>query len=451
MFDREVLEATRALCTAGGSLASGELQQKLQQRFDISEEEFIFIVNGCSRFLLVRGPSAVGGEFVGDCTVVARTSLRLCSAYSRGKCAEDGACQHLHLCRFFIYGNCRFGKGRKPCKFCHDFRSEHNYRLLRECTLHELDDEQLILLLLQNDNTLLPEVCSHYNKGSPPFGDCTFKESCTKVHLCLHFVQGTCAFGLKCKRQHAFSQHGSRMLEERGLSRDVIQELPFIYRNIFLLTSACTEKIPEDFEQSDEICLHFIRNSCRFNNECRRVHFHLPYKWELFDGVSWTDLPDMEDIERDYCDPFNTHSLSHKPINFLSMRRGSRQVRRLSTVSSVTRPPHYVLTTDWLWYYKGEQGNWIEYGQMDEKQRTMSVTSQSLENLFLSDRTAEVQVMKGHREYILSFKDMYQRNPKHNTKRRVRRRPRFVSVVEVQQSYAKDGSPMRTSPVQVCY
>ena len=45
------------------------------------------------------------------------------------------------------------------------------------------------------------------------------------------------------------------------------------------------------------------------------------------------------------------------------MIRGSQFVRRLSTVSSVTKPPHYTLTTDWLWFYKGERGGWVEYGQ----------------------------------------------------------------------------------------
>ncbi len=32
---------------------------------------------------------------------------------------------------------------------------------------------------------------------------------------------------------------------------------------------------------------------------------------------------------------------------------------------------------------------------------------------------------------------MYQRNPKHNTKRRVRRRPRFVSINEVEAKAAQ--------------
>lgn len=434
-YSREVRLATSFLCSSTGAMPLLQLHRKLLQRCNVTEEEFCYIVQECPRFLLVRGPD-------GDLTVVAQTSLRLCSAYAREECrSPPGGCPHLHLCKYFIYGNCRFGKGRKSCKFSHDIRSDHNFRLLRECTLHELNEEQLFMLLLQNDPALLPEVCLHYNKGSTPHGSCTFQENCTKVHLCQHFVQDDCVFGRRCKRQHAIDQHGRRMLEERGLSGDVIHELPCIYRNIHYLTAAAaaTEKCPDSSfnavdltDETKEICLHFFRNSCKFQNGCRCVHFHLPYKWEVFDGVTWIELQHMEDIEQDFCDPSKTESSSDQPVDFLEMTQESQPVRRLSTVSSVTKPPHYILTTVWLWYYKGDQGDWVEYGQPDEKQCTTSVTSRTLEEAFLSDRTAEVKVMKGQRQYVISFKDMYQRNPKHRTKRRVRRRPRFVSVAEME-------------------
>lgn len=287
-------------------------------------------------------------------------------------------------------------------------------------------------------------MCLHYNKGSGPHGACSFPDTCTKVHLCLHFVQGDCMFGPKCKRQHAIDERSRRMLEERGLSGDVIHNLPSIYRNLHHLTAAShtenfSDAIFKPAAQTYErnICLHFIRHSCKFQEKCLRVHFHLPYKWEVFDGDTWTDLRHMEDIERAFCDPSQTQSCSTQPVDFLTMTQESQPVRRLSTVSSVTKPPHYLLTTEWRWYYKGDQGSWVEYGQPDEKQRSTSVTSSRLEELYLSDRTAEVTVLKGQRQYVISFKDMYQRNPKHNTKRRVRRRPRFVSAAEVENQVAQ--------------
>lgn len=41
--------------------------------------------------------------------------------------------------------------------------------------------------------------------------------------------------------------------------------------------------------------------------KCWRVHFGLPYKWEVELDEVWIDLPDNEVIERDYCDPAKIH------------------------------------------------------------------------------------------------------------------------------------------------
>ncbi|KAA0720627.1 Tetratricopeptide repeat protein 41 [Triplophysa tibetana] len=329
---------------------------------------------------------------------------------------------------------------RKACKFSHNIQSKHNYPLLRECTLHELNEDDLFLLLLQNDPTLLPEVCAHYNKGSGLFGSCTFMERCTKVHICQHFVQDACLFGPKCKRQHSIDEHSRRMLEERGLGGDLIHDLPYIYQNVHRLNLQTLQNElisepglnPVAQTEKNEICLHFIRGKCKFQDQCVLVHFNLPYKWEVNDGKSWRDLRNMEDIERAYCDPKNEHSPGSRRVDLLSMTRNRDPVRRLSTVSSVSKPNHYILTTEWVWYYKGDHENWMEYGKPDDKQRVTSVTSRELEKAYVEDSTAEVTVIKGNRHYFVSFPDMYQRNPKHNTKRKVRRRPRFVSVNDVE-------------------
>ncbi|XP_042339046.1 protein mono-ADP-ribosyltransferase PARP12-like, partial [Plectropomus leopardus] len=103
-LSREVQLATSILCSSAGSMQLQQLHRQLLQRCNISEEEFSAMVYKCPRFLLVGGPS-------GDPTVVARTSLRLCGRYGRedaGCCRED--CPQLHLCRYFLFGTCRFGK-----------------------------------------------------------------------------------------------------------------------------------------------------------------------------------------------------------------------------------------------------------------------------------------------------------------------------------------------------
>ncbi|XP_066525570.1 protein mono-ADP-ribosyltransferase PARP12b [Hoplias malabaricus] len=441
-YSRVIHHATSVLCGQKGAMELAQLHKKVYQRIDISDRDFWYIVKKCPRFVVVQSREAMDSRAAG-CVIVAKTSLRLCQNYAKQLCF---GCQDLHLCKYFVYGNCRYGKGRKECRFSHNIQSEHNYPLLRECTLHELQEEELFLLLLQNDPSLLPEVCSHYNKGSGLFGACTFKERCTKVHICQHFVQDSCIFGAKCKRHHSFDEYSRRMLEERGLSADNIQDLPYLYQNVYHLKShemdrekvtSLSERPLLMAEEKSEICLHFIRGKCRFLEQCKRVHFNLPYKWEVYEVDGWTDLRGMEEIERAYCDPKNSHSPGSKPVDFLSMTRANDPVRRLSTASSITKPAHYILTTQWIWYYKGDHENWIEYGRPDDKQRVTSVTSRDLEEAFLTGNTPEVTVIKAKRHYLVSFQDMYQRNPKHNTKRRVRRRPRFVSISEVESKVAQ--------------
>ncbi|KAG7257570.1 hypothetical protein CRUP_017317, partial [Coryphaenoides rupestris] len=299
--------------------------------------------------------------------------------------------------------------------------------VLLECTLHDLHQDGLFLLLLQNDPSLLPEVCAHYNKGTMPHGQCTFRASCTKLHLCAHHIRGDCMFGHRCQRPHAIDQHARQVLQERGLcSGALVQDLPAVYRNRQRLAAPPAP----DVGGADAPDVYGVTS----NDQCMHVHFNLPYKWEVLDGSVWHDLGNMEEIELAFCDPRASQSPSTPMVDFMGMTMcdGSLLVRRLSTPSSVSRPPHYRLTTEWAWYYEEHRGSWVEYGRPDSRQRTTSVTSRDLEQAYQRNRLNEVKLMRGFREYILSFRDMYQRNLAHKTKRHVRRRPQFHSTLLMQ-------------------
>ncbi|KAM8883694.1 protein mono-ADP-ribosyltransferase PARP12b isoform 2-T2 [Synchiropus picturatus] len=356
-----------------------QLESELRTRCHITPRDFNHMVNECPRFLLVRGP---GGD--ADCVVVAKTSLRLCRDYSRGQCAATD-CEDLHLCRFFIYGSCRFGKGRKPCRFSHDIQSAHNYRQLRESTLHELQESDLFLLLLQNDPTLLPEV-------TPP-------------------------------------QYSDSMI--RVLPKGQVHS-SFLSWNLRYKVNVSRPTCPTPSDSKVSICLHFLWNHCKFKKNCRFVHFHLPYKWEFFNGNNWEELQNMVDVEREFSDPNKDQSSGVPTVNFVHMTMDSQPVRRLSTISSVLKP-HHEQTTDWRWYLRVRNENWWEYGEpfkQDDEKGTF-VSSKYLEKQYQKDKGAMVKVVKGQREYMISFNDMYQRNYKYNTRRRIRRRPCFVSREEV--------------------
>ncbi|XP_041112980.1 protein mono-ADP-ribosyltransferase PARP12-like [Polyodon spathula] len=440
---------TRILCSNKGALVYRHLHKSVSEKYDISNQLFCEILKNSSRFVIVQGSEGKipGREVSLDSKVIAKTSVRLCKDYPK----DCGDCKGLHLCKYFVYGNCRFNASN--CRFSHDLHSIHNILVLRANELQDLEDDELCQLLLQNDPALLPEVCIHYNKGFGKFGACTHETKCTKLHICQHFMQGDCRFESQCKRSHKFDGISWQILKSRGLAPDLIRNLPDIYQNIYSIRNSKTGESQEAHVRTrepsicsnsdaehEEICLFYIRKHCGFKDKCLKVHYHLPYKWEVLNGSAWTDLPDTEEIEKAFCNPANTTSGGSPAVDFLTMRRGLASVRRLSTASSVTKPPHFILTTDWAWYWQDEHRVWVEYGKQAsqglrtgaDKHHPSSVTSEALEKAFLADPDSSVPFSVGQQQYNLSFRDMRQQNCVYQTQREVRRRPRFVSARDVE-------------------
>nr|XP_023963553.1 protein mono-ADP-ribosyltransferase PARP12 [Chrysemys picta bellii] len=440
-------QALQALCSAGGSLEQGELSRRLPASGPSLDS---LLLTEPERFTLVTrpGPCSPGGPPQEQRVVVATSAVRLCQEHGAPGAGCGGQCGQLHICRYFLYGNCRYQRTRKECKFVHNFQSEHNLRVLKRHGLENLNDDELRQLLLQNDSSLLPEVCMHYNKGDGLYGSCTFKKICTKLHMCQYYLQGECRFGSSCKRSHdIFNLECYEKLERRGMSPNLIAKLPSIFRNMYDIKNGTSSpcKARRDSlsqvslntnsnEELDEICLYYIRKSCSFQDKCIRVHFNLPYRWQILEGALWKDLKDMEKIEKAYCDPSNTR-FSYSGLQYISFRNmtyGSAKVRRLSTASSVTKPPHFILTTDWLWYWKDEYGVWREYGTEDDKHDASTVCSSDLEHAYLAKVSPTLQFKAGRHEYELNFKAMNQRNLRYKTQREVCRRPKFLSPQDVE-------------------
>ncbi|XP_047451662.1 protein mono-ADP-ribosyltransferase PARP12-like isoform X2 [Mugil cephalus] len=455
---------TKTLCENQGSLDFKQLKEKLQlvTRSDNAAEEVQRLVQ-VGRVAIQHDKQGVSGTQTPrpHSLVVAKTNLRLCQKKS-GECLQ---CDGLHLCRYFVCGDCSFGP---KCKNPHSLASPCNAELLRRHDHHGLTEKQLFQLLLQNDPFLLPEICPHYNKGNGVHGSCKFATSCTKLHVCQHYFQGDCKFGSSCKRSHNVDAHGTKLF--RGFSQENIENVHKIYRNKLIIVDQNERQStvnnvraspqqasfqprhtipvpriisPEPVKNTsdadkNEICLYFIRRHCSFKEKCARVHWHLPYRWQLFDQLTntWKDLVNMEEIEKAYCDPSretSSASPAQQSVNFMTMTLGGSPVRRLSTASSVSKPPHYILTTQWVWYWKDETGIWMQFGQSGA-----TVTSQTLENVYLAERDTQIPFSAGKQQYVLHFKDalggerMYQQNVKYKTKRDVRRRPHFVSAQDVE-------------------
>ncbi|XP_048013031.1 uncharacterized protein LOC125246168 isoform X2 [Megalobrama amblycephala] len=375
--------------------------------------------------------------------VFAQTNVELCR-----KTSCDELCENLHLCKYeLLMGRC----SRHGCRFGHQLLSEHNARILRAHHMIRLSREDLRVILLQSDNSLLPPVCAMFNRGRGPHGNCPDGEKCTRLHVCVNFIRGRCD-GTDCGRSHDFHEPRlKKVLYSRGVSHQLMDSLPFIYRNILALKTPAerrntepvrSRRILPETNAENEICLSFVRGFCG-DDKCSRTHFKMPYKWEVKVGRTWHDLPNSEQIERDYCDPSNIHSSGNESICFEEMTLGLDEVRRLSTESSALLPG-FVLATSWIWYWKDEYNRWIQYASIAEMHRLSSVSSEQLEQkyqeyLLQNQEDAGVKFNAGHRFYELCFTDMKQRNEVSGTERPVRRRPAFVSSVDVQRARARCG------------
>ncbi|XP_074024337.1 protein mono-ADP-ribosyltransferase PARP12-like [Numenius arquata] len=452
-------QALRLLCASGGCLEQGELQRRLPGQ--PTAEQMALVLRDSQRFTLVRRPGEAGAA-AAAVVVVATSPLRLCQEHGAG-C--EGQCGRLHICKYHLKGLCRNQRARKECKFVHNFYSDHNLCILKQYGLEYLNSDELCQLLLQNDPSLLPEVCLHYNKGDGPYGSCTYKKICTKLHVCQYFLQGQCRFGRSCKRSHdLFKSECYEKLERQGMSSNIIEKLPSIYRNMYDIkngnrnmydiedakSSPCKERKPSssressttDGDESEQICLYHLYRSCGFKDKCIRTHFHLPYRWQISDGNTWKDLKNMEEIEKAYCDPNNTRFNNGvtesgcvlSRICFVNMCCGFAKVRRLSTASSVTKPPHFILTTEWLWYWKDEYGLWQEYGQKNDDHAAATVSSEDLEKAYIAESSPKLNFKAGRHEYELDFGAMIQKNLRYTTEREVCRRPKFVSQTEVEKT-----------------
>lgn len=97
---------TETLCDNLGGLDLESLNATVSKSFTVADSVLRSVLFDDARFAIGVSERAAAGERLGpDSLVVARTSLRLCQVKS-GQCRQ---CSGLHLCRFVVCGQCRFG------------------------------------------------------------------------------------------------------------------------------------------------------------------------------------------------------------------------------------------------------------------------------------------------------------------------------------------------------
>uniref|UniRef100_A0A8C2UMB1 Zinc finger CCCH-type containing, antiviral 1 like n=1 Tax=Chinchilla lanigera TaxID=34839 RepID=A0A8C2UMB1_CHILA len=178
------------------------------------------------------------------CRVVAVSSARLCARYQRGECR---GCDQLHFCRRHMLGKCPHRDCWSTCNLSHDIHTPVNIQVLKNHGLFGLNEAQLRVLLLQNDPSLLPEVCLLYNKGGDPlYGYCNLKDKCNKFHVCRAFVRGECR-SQACTRSHQLVHAAAlSLLQDQGLS------IPSVV-NFQIIAAYKHMKLHQRLEQKDDL------------------------------------------------------------------------------------------------------------------------------------------------------------------------------------------------------
>ncbi|XP_061188767.1 protein mono-ADP-ribosyltransferase PARP12-like [Saccostrea echinata] len=385
------------------------------------------------------------------------------------ECSRVNCC-HFHICKFYLNGFCKNGY---RCRKEHDFTNEHNKKIKEKLGLEDFNDEEIIVILLCR----YPQVCRARS--------CMAGEDCPYLHICYNFISNRCE-DPECERGHSFETPHNRWvlsvykmerwpreklyllkllinMPRRQLSVTYLCQTPsthptFGYNNsniilkknvhiIFILEKDHSESrsILDADAHKQNICLNGLTGSCQ-ERDCNKHHTRLPYLWQIHVFGDWISFHDdgnqkleqsyssMEDIATE--EVYFEIKLKRITLNFrkeygvIDMAGNSVNIsyRRLTTASYAEENIPLKIGsfyTQWRWYFKNDFGQWMQY-ETDTLQHT-------LEKKFLSGQKSYLFTRESHRlKYRVEFTEWKQINIDTKKVRKIRRRPLFVSLAEVQ-------------------
>lgn len=95
----------KTLCDNQGCLDFEKLQEKLAQKFTVAESVLRTVLFDDGK-IAIKESRKTGSQIISpDSLVVAKTSLRICQNKA-GVCQQ---CDGLHLCKYYVCGECTFG------------------------------------------------------------------------------------------------------------------------------------------------------------------------------------------------------------------------------------------------------------------------------------------------------------------------------------------------------
>ncbi|XP_051976990.1 uncharacterized protein si:ch211-244b2.3 [Xyrauchen texanus] len=170
------------------------------------------------------------------------------------------------------------------------------------------------------------------------------------------------------------------------------------------------------------------------------------YEWQLYDGQQWSSICNDIVIETHYCQPEATGITIHTSMGSLYIDFDALTINEPFTNLSIRRITflNNNQKQEVGWYYK-DNNRWCEYGSQGSDGNTSSIGSDYIEQQYNNNPTGSVQFTAGNTTYMLDFTAMTQTNLSTRMRRKVRWRPKFNSIVMVNNSSPTLESPTTNS------
>ncbi|XP_062593931.1 uncharacterized protein LOC134255428 [Saccostrea cucullata] len=186
------------------------LRQQSQLYF-LNIKKLLEILKHYSNYFYLTYP----GTCISQIQVRLAFELKICEQPT--KCRGYPGCKDLHICVYFIRNKCR--KDSTECPYGHNLHSQQNFQILRDCCLEQINPA-VVKEWIHNCQSRRwrasrpPKVCTYYNSKR----GCIKNEKCTFLHLCIHFVKGSCKYGDKCRKSHElFLKRNTEILRDHGI------------------------------------------------------------------------------------------------------------------------------------------------------------------------------------------------------------------------------------------
>ncbi|XP_052759768.1 uncharacterized protein LOC128202731 isoform X3 [Mya arenaria] len=393
-------------------------------------------------------------------------ATEICESYNKnGGCRKDKAgkpCPYLHLCKNYIIRECK----RKNCQRSHFIHESMVRNVLEkhDISMGRIPKENLAVfrkIMQANDGNYsgrdgpIPEPM--FERGRPPQGKLirpmsgmTIQDSGvepTSRRPPLFPAQGGAEAVIPGKRttRSAYSTTSARTMRSQS------PVVPFNSRRaspspVGRVRQATSDMVSETAAiniLNKKICIYHLKGRCAYFKRCFNYHCELLYQWfyRFDDSDNWKTVEPQENMrmELHYSDPANVeYSLFIEDMSvqlkFKTMKAegGGKHLtfHRLSTETSAILDSH-PLATSWQWFWMGGNGDWNKYGDDADGYRS-TISSQDLEQAYISNPDGQLKLSTQGHEYILDFAKMVQRNLFYTTEREVSRRPKFVSKDELE-------------------